>query len=159
MSLITEDNREVNYYDRKKSWLKYKEKTKNRPKYHKVREEVIFRRIIDTTLRVLKERWTNSTGGIYMRHVGYLAVYRTPHKTVSHRNKFSYVDRLITDGYMYIPTHFTTLRNTDTFYGFNLNDSFPKRMVNDLYKNLKTGRRYTLNYFLLKDYLKQRRYL
>lgn len=159
MKFLTEDNRDVNYYDRRKSWLKYKEKTKNRPKYHKVREELIFKRIIDTVLRVVKEKWTNSTGGIYMRHLGYFAIYRTPHRTVSHRNYFSYVDRLITDGYMYIPTHFTTLRTSDTFYGFNFNETFPHRMTKDLYVNLQNGRRYTLNYYLLKDYLKQRRYL
>jgi hypothetical protein len=156
MKFLTENNREVNYYDRSKSWLKYKEKTKNRPKYHKVREEATYRKIIDTVLRVIRERWVNTTGGVYVRNMGYFAVYRTPHKTVSHRNYFSYVDRLDTDGYMYIPSHFTTLRNSDDFYGFNFNETFPHRMTQDLYKNIKAGRRYTLNYFLLKEYLKNR---
>jgi len=159
MKFLTENNRAANYYDRSKSWLNYKEKTKHRPKYHKVREEATYKKIIDTVLRVIRERWVTTTGGIYVKNMGYFAVYRTPHKTISHGNLFSYVDRLNTDGYMYIPSHFTTLRNSDDFYGFNFNDSFPHRMTQEMYQNIKAGRRYTLNYFLIKEYLKNRRYL
>lgn len=159
MKFLTEDNRQLHSYDRKKSWLKYKEKTKNRPKYHKVTNEDQYRKVIDTVLKVLREKWVNCTGGVHMRYIGYLAVYRTPHRSVSHRNMFSYVDRLNTDGFMYIPTHFTTLKNSDYFYGFDLNETYPSRMTKELYANLKAGRRYTLNYFLIKEYLKNRKYL
>lgn len=156
MKFITEDNRDVNYYDRKESWLKYKEKTKNRPRNHKVREETTYREIVTTILQIIRDKWVTTTGGVYMKNLGYFAVYRTPHKSVSHNNHFSYVDRLNTDGYMYIPTHFTSLRNSDDFFGFNFNDSFPQRMTGELYKNIKDGRRYTLNYSLMKEYLKNR---
>ena len=159
MKFLTEDNREVNYYDRTRSWLKYKLKTKRRSKYNKITDEGTFKKIIYTTLKVLESTWTNSTGGVYMRHVGYLGIYRTPHKSISHRNLYSYVDRLETDGYMYIPAHFTNLRNCDTFYGFTLIERLPQRVKEDMYSNLKEGRRYTLNNFIIKEYLKNRRYL
>lgn len=159
MKFLAEDNREVHYYDRGKSWLSYKERTKSRTKYNKVRTVRVYKKIIDTTLQVIRERWVTTTGGLYVKSLGYFAVYRTPHKTVSHNNHFSYVDRLITDGYMYIPTHFTSLRNSDDFYGFNFNETFARRMTQELYQNIKEGRRYTLNYFLLKEYLKNRKYL
>ena len=156
MKFLVEDNRQTHYYDRGKAWKAYKEKTKNRPRNAKVRRELIYRRIVDAVLKTVRENWVNSTGGVYVRHLGYFAVYRTPHKTLSHRDYFSYVDRLITDGYMYIPTHFTTLKTTDDMFGFNFNDSFPHRMTQELYSNLRAGRRYTLNYHIIKNYLKNR---
>lgn len=159
MKFLVENNRKTYIFDRTKSWLAYKEKTKNRPKKHKVKDEETYRKIIHHSLEVIKEMWTNSTGGVYVKNLGYFGVYRTPKKTMSHRNKFSFIDRLETDGYMYILSHFTNLKNTDDIYGFNLNDTFSRRMTQDLYKNLREGRRYTLNYFLIKNYLKNRTHL
>ena len=133
MKFLTENNREVNYYDKKLSWLKYKQKTKRRTKYNRVNDIATFNKIIHTTLQVIEETWTNSTGGVYVKHLGYLGIYRTPHKTVEHRNSvFSYVDRLETDGFMYIPAHFTNLRNCDKFSGFSLNNNLPKRIIKSI---------------------------
>ena len=60
---------------------------------------------------------------------------------------------------MYIPAHFTNLRNCDKFSGFSLNNNLPKRIIKSMYTNLVNGRRYTLNNFIIKEYLKKRRYL
>lgn len=157
MKFLTENNREVHIYDRRKSWLKYKEKTKKRGKVAKVTDEHVYNKIIRTALNVVKYYWTNSTGGVHLRHLGYFGVYRTPHKTVSHRNTFSYVDRLDTEGYMYIPSHFTDLKRMDSFHGFSLTEGVGKAVKIDMYKNLKDGRRYTLNNFMVKEYLTKRR--
>lgn len=158
LSLIERNNLVYDPIDYSAAWKKYKEENKKKPKNHKINTEAEYRRIVKACFKEVAYYWTNSTGGIYMKGLGYFTFLR-PLKKFSTLSNPKYFNTIFTtNGYYYLTTHVTNLRPTDSFGGFKIRRAFGT-IKNEAHANIMQGRRYTINNQLIKDYLRKRTYI
>ena len=136
------------------AWKNYKEANKNIAKNKKLLTEADFKRIVKDCLKTISHYWTHSTGGVYVKGFGYLTVFRPDIKL-----SINDIERVLkTNGYMYITYHDTTLKNTDSWGGFNIK-VLSLDVKSQLTNNINNDRRYTINTPILREYLKKRKYI
>lgn len=157
-NLIAKDNLQYDPIDYSAAWKKYKEEVKRKPKNHRIKTETDFIRIIKACFKRVSYYWTNSTGGVYMKGLGYFTFLR-PVKKYSHLPDPRFFNTIFhTHGYYYLCTHITTLRNIDSFGGFKIRRPYGQVKC-DAKANIMKGRRYTIHNHLIKEFLKKRTYI
>lgn len=158
INLIEQDNLEVVKVDYSTAWKNYKEENKGRPKSSKINTEVEFKRIIKECLKQIAYYWSNSTGGIYIKGLGYFSFFRPLKKftTMSDPRFLNTVFR--THGYYYLSTHITNLKSTDSFGGFKIKRTY-ESVKKQAHANIVKGRRYTFNNKIIQEYIKKRTFI
>lgn len=157
-NLINEDNLQLHYPDFNTAWKEYKEEVKNKSKRTKLNSSPEFNQVIRECLKTIGHYWTNSTGGVYVKNMGYFTLFRPTRKFMKEGNK-AYISNIHrTNGYSYLLTHINTLKPTDTFHGFKLRRA-SRRMKLEARRNILAGRRYTINSVLIKEHIKKKQYL
>ena len=153
--LIKQDNLERVPADFKAAWLNYREEVKKNSKKTKLNSQLEFNKVIRDCLKEIKYYWTNSTGGIYMKGLGYFTLVRATRKFQS-STSWDHIQNIHrTNGYSYLLTHLTNLKPMDSFGGFKIKRPYDDIKM-DAYHNIVKGRRYTSNSFLIREYLKKR---
>src|SRR5690606_22478212 len=122
--LIAQDNFQRRGPDYTKAWKEYRQKYKKKSKRTKVTTEEEYRRIVKSCLKYISHAWTNSTGGIYVKNFGYLALLRSVKKIQSETNPIYISNILRCHGYIYLLTHITTLKPSDSFGGFKIRSAY-----------------------------------
>ena len=157
-NLVEKNNLVPNIIKTRKAWTNYRREVRNNTKRTKINTEPEFSEIVRECLKTIAYLWTNSTGGIYVKNVGYFTLLRPSKKFQREGNK-EYINNILrTNGYSYLLTHITHLKKTDSFGGFKLRRAnYEVKM--DVRKNIIKGRRYTINSILIKEYIKRKTYL
>ena len=157
-NLINQDNLKINHIKSRNSWFKYRREVRNNSARTKINTEPEFNKVISECLKTISYLWTNSTGGVYVKNLGYFTLLR-PTKKLHKESSKEYINNVFrTNGYSYLLTHITSLKKTDSFGGFKLRRAH-KLVKQDARRNIIKGRRYTINSTLIKEFIKRKTYL
>lgn len=159
--LARQDNLVKYDVDFTEAWRKYREEVKHISRRNKINSNAEYNKIVKECLKSIAYFWTNSTGGVYVKNMGYFTLFRPPKKLV-HKNIYkekAYLNTfLLTHGYTYLLTHITNLKLSDSFSGFKIRRTY-KPLRSSTKNNIINGRRYTINSIILKEYLKKRTFI
>lgn len=158
LNLIEQDNLVKPKVPFTEAWKNYRESNKKRARRNKISTQAEYNRIIKDCFRLIAYLWTNSTGGVYVKGLGYFTLYR-PLLKFQKEGSLEFVNNFFrTHGYSYLLTHITTLKPNDSFKGFKIKRAFTP-VKYDTRDNIIKGRRYTMNSILIREYLKKRTFL
>lgn len=135
-------------------WAKYKHAHRGMYKKDRITNKKEFRKVVLDIFRRISYYWTNSTGGVYMKGLGYFSIIR-PKVNTKLMTERDFSNYLQLKGYKYVPFHETSFRYGDSILGFTIQQ--PSIVVsNSLKINIRQHRRYTYNKYIIKEFLKNR---
>lgn len=134
----------------------YREKFKHKSRRFKASTKQAHNNILRECLKEIARLWTNSTGGVYIKGMGYFTFLRSLYKFVREHDEKFLENLLMTGGYSYLFAHQINLKGEDNFCGFKVKRPFYNIRMS-AYENIVGGRRYTINSLILKEYLKRAR--
>ena len=108
-----------------------------------------FIEVTRTLITTIRDLWVETDGGVHVRGLGYFCVYMIPDKMYSPNKFFTYFDRLKTDGYAYVPTHFNDIAVPNKLYGFRIKFAKPS-IIRSMYQEINKGRNYTRHNSIVK---------
>lgn len=156
--LVNRNNFEFERTNFDYAWKRYREENKKTSRRLKLNSSADFNRIVKDCFKEIKYYWTHSTGGIYVKGLGYFTFFR-PLKKFTKMKDNRFLNTIFrTHGYYYLSTHITNLKTTDSFGGFKIRRTY-SNVRSHAYHNIINGRRYTINHKLIKEYIKKRQFI
>lgn len=157
-NLVSKDNLKPHPSITNLAWSNYSEKSKGKSKRSVVTNKPLFNQVVNECFKEIAHLWTNSTGGVHVKGLGYFTMFR-PSKKFQKKDSKEYINNIFrTNGYSYLLTHITSLKPNDNIGGFKIRVT-TRALKREVRKNILEGRRYTINSILIKEYLKRKTYL
>lgn len=142
---------DVTSLDRDVIYHKYNSRTGGKPSMYLSRKEVNL--IVKCIFKHMAKSIVNAGGGLLMKGFGYFFQWKSPRKIIKKGilpDKSKLATNYHTDGYIYYPTLMTGVFDKNLFDGWSMDKSFNDDLKRDLAKKHKAGKKYTMNYTLLR---------